>query len=259
MILTPDHDAPVGSPHARELAPGTVPSALRCTGEAGSRTEQTLPAESGADALVGRTIAPGEVLRWFVHPALDESLTWGATHLALDLVLEDGSRLSEHAPRDQHGSLATARGLGEARILVADQWNDVQVGLEGVVGATVAEVLVVLDAPADSEAHLLEEPAAEPGAAPSATLTAWIDGVSVAAAPADPPLEDPVAWVDTRRGTHSVHEFSRGNTLPITALPNGFAKFTPATDARTRRWIYQYHRTHLQGLNLTHQIGRAHV
>ena len=253
MILTPDHDAPVGSPHARELAPGTVPSALRCTGEAGSRTEQTLPAESGADALVGRTIAPGEVLRWFVHPALDESLTWGATHLALDLVLEDGSRLSEHAPRDQHGSLATARGLGEARILVADQWNDVQVGLEGVVGATVAEVLVVLDAPADPEAHLLEEPAAEPGAAPSATLTAWIDGVSVAAAPADPPLEDPVAWVDTRRGTHSVHEFSRGNTLPITALPNGFAKFTPATDARTRRWIYQYHRTHLQGLNLTHQ------
>ena len=261
MILTPDQ-APVGSPHRREVAADPAPSAahdagpsaVRYAGAAGERAEQALPAAALPGGLLGRTIAPGEVLRWFVRPALDEAQTWGATHVALDLVLEDGTRLSTLEPRDQHGSLATARGLGEAKILVADQWNDVQVGLEALVGRTIAEVLVVLDAPEDPEAHLLEDPSDEPGeAAPTEPLHGWIDGVSLAEAPADPPLEDPVAWVDTRRGTHSVHEFSRGNTLPITALPNGFAKFTPATDARTRRWIYQYHRTHLQGLSLTHQ------
>ena len=261
MILTPDQ-APVGSPHRREVAADPAPSAahdagpsaVRYAGAAGERAEQALPAAALPGGLLGRAIAPGEVLRWFVRPALDEAQTWGATHVALDLVLEDGTRLSTLEPRDQHGSLATARGLGEAKILVADQWNDVQVGLEALVGRTIAEVLVVLDAPEDPEAHLLEDPSDEPGeAAPTEPLHGWIDGVSLAEAPADPPLEDPVAWVDTRRGTHSVHEFSRGNTLPITALPNGFAKFTPATDARTRRWIYQYHRTHLQGLSLTHQ------
>ena len=261
MILTPDQ-APVGSPHRREVAADPAPSAahdagpsaVRYAGAAGERAEQALPAAALPGGLLGRAIAPGEVLRWFVRPALDEAQTWGATHVALDLVLEDGTRLSTLEPRDQHGSLATARGLGEAKILVADQWNDVQVGLEALVGRTIAEVLVVLDAPEDPEAHLLEDPSDEPGeAAPTEPLHGWIDGVSLAEAPANPPLEDPVAWVDTRRGTHSVHEFSRGNTLPITALPNGFAKFTPATDARTRRWIYQYHRTHLQGLSLTHQ------
>ena len=261
MILTPDQ-APVGSPHRREVAADPAPSAahdagpsaVRYAGAAGERAEQALPAAALPGGLLGRTIAPGEVLRWFVRPALDEAQTWGATHVALDLVLEDGTRLSTLEPRDQHGSLATARGLGEAKILVADQWNDVQVGLEALVGRTIAEVLVVLDAPEDPEAHLLEDPSDEPGeAAPTEPLHGWIDGVSLAEAPADPPLEDPVAWVDTRRGTRSAFEFSRGNTLPITALPNGFAKFTPATDARTRRWIYQYHRTHLQGLSLTHQ------
>ena len=261
MILTPDQ-APVGSPHRREVAADPAPSAahdagpsaVRYAGAAGERAEQALPAAALPGGLLGRTIAPGEVLRWFVRPALDEAQTWGATHVALDLVLEDGTRLSTLEPRDQHGSLATARGLGEAKILVADQWNDVQVGLEALVGRTIAEVLVVLDAPEDPEAHLLEDPSDEPGeAAPTEPLHGWIDGVSLAEAPADPPLEDPVAWVDTRRGTRSAFEFSRGNTLPITALPNGFAKFTPATDARTRRWIYQHHRTHLQGLSLTHQ------
>jgi predicted alpha-1,2-mannosidase len=253
MILTPDQ-APVGSPHRREEAAAPAPTAVRYSGEAGERSAQPLPAAAGADGLVGRTIAPGEVLRWFVHPALDEAQTWGATHVALDLVLEDGTWLSELDPCDQHGSRATAGGLGEARILVADQWNDVQVPLDALVGRTIAEVLVVLEAPEDPEADLVEDLGAEPGeAAPPTGLHGWIDGAALAVPPADPPLEDPVAWVDTRRGTHSVHAFSRGNTLPITALPNGFAKFTPATDARTRRWIYQYHRTHLQGLSLTHQ------
>src|SRR5690606_7944266 len=69
-----------------------------------------------------------------------------------------------------------------------------------------------------------------------------------------------VAWVDTRRGTNASGDFSRGDTLPLTALPNGFALFTPATDARTRRWVYEHHRANgpdnrprLQALAPPHQ------
>ncbi len=67
-------------------------------------------------------------------------------------------------------------------------------------------------------------------------LTGWIDGPYLGPAEPEPDPEDLVAWVDTRRGTHSSGDLSRGNTLPLTAWPNGFAKFTPVTDARTRRW-----------------------
>lgn len=94
-------------------------------------------------------------------------------------------------------------------------------------------------------------------------LIGWIDGPYLgdsARLPADPPAQDPVAWVDTRRGTYASGDFSRGNTLPITAWPNGFAFFTPVTDARTRRWLYEYHRAgdeqnrpRLQGLAISHQ------
>src|SRR5699024_5587639 len=178
-----------------------------------------------------------------------------ATHVAVDLAFEDGTRLSELEPRDQYGTLATARGLGEGRILYADQWNDVQVSLERVVGRTVSEVLLAVDIPDRPEGDLLDAPDAD--AAEPAALHGWIDGPHLGPLPPEPPADDPVAWVDTRRGTHASEDFSRGNTLPLTALPNGFAAFTPATDARTRRWVYEYHRANgadnrprLQGMAL---------
>ncbi|MGP9706339.1 GH92 family glycosyl hydrolase [Brachybacterium sp. AOP24-D1-21] len=261
MIVTADQ-GPVGSPTSKDGAGLRAPSALRYAGSAGEGAEAVAPVLPGLRELTGRTIAPGDVLRWFVHPALDAAQTWGATYVALDLVLDDGSRLSDIAPRDQYGTLATARGLGDGKILYADQWNDVQLSLEDLVGRTITEVLMVLDAPADPEGDLLEEIGGPDASrvADGAMLTGWIDGPYLGAPRADPPLEDPVAWVDTRRGSHASSEFSRGNTLPLTALPNGFALFTPATDARTRRWVYEYHRANgpdnrprLQGMALSHQ------
>ena len=44
----------------------------------------------------------------------------------------------------------------------------------------------------------------------------------------------------TTRGTQSNRRFSRGNNVPATAWPNGFAFFTPVTDARTLRWVYSW-------------------
>nr|WP_245822889.1 GH92 family glycosyl hydrolase [Brachybacterium avium] len=257
MIVTAD-PGPVGSPTSNDAAGFLAPSAVRFTGAAGQRCEVPLPGHPGAETLTGRAIAPGDLLRWFVHPVLEAAQTWGATFVAVDLVLDDGSRLSSHAPRDQYGTLATARGLGEGEILYPDQWNDVQIELTALVGRTITEVLLVLDAPADPEIDLLDGIEGPLPEAPE--LTGWIDGPYLAPRPQDPPLTDPVAWVDTRRGTHASGDFSRGNTLPLTGLPNGFALFTPATDARTRRWIYEYHRANgpdnrprLQGMAVSHQ------
>ena len=261
MIVTADQ-GPVGPPSSKDGAGFLAPSALRYSGSAGLRAETAVPLLPGADALAGRTIAAGEVLRWFVHPALDTSQTWGATYAAIDLVLDDGSRLSDRAPLDQYGTTATARGLGDGKILSADQWNDVQVGVADLVGRTITEVLLVLDAPADPDGDLLDaiDAPEDPQSAEDAQLIGWIDGPYLGVPRADPPLEDAVAWVDTRRGSHASGEFSRGNTLPLTAMPHGFALFTPATDARTRRWVYEYHRANgpdnrprLQGMALSHQ------
>ncbi|HEX7352764.1 GH92 family glycosyl hydrolase [Brachybacterium sp.] len=256
MIVTADN-GPVGSPTSKDGAGFLAPSAVRYTASSGESGEAALPAVAGGEELIGRTVASGEVLRWFVHPVLDPALTWGATFVGVDLVLEDGSRLSAHDPQDQYGTPATARGFGEGRILFPDQWNEIQVDLRGIVGRTITEVLLVLDLPEDPDADLLDD---EGRRAEPATLTGWIDGPYLAPLPADPPLTDPVAWVDTRRGSNASGDFSRGNTLPLTGLPNGFALFTPATDARTRRWVYEYHRANgpdnrprLQGMAISHQ------
>ncbi|MGY5766348.1 GH92 family glycosyl hydrolase [Brachybacterium sp. DNPG3] len=262
MIVTAA-PGPIGSPTSADGTGYRAASALRYRFRAGARQRGTLPVLAGLEDLRGRRITRGDVLRTFVHPRLDTALTWGATHVCVDLLLDDGTFLSDHDPRDQHGTRATARGLGAARILHADQWNDVQIPLEAVVGRVVVEVLLVGDAPAPDAASA---DASAPRAGRAAEVDGWIDGPYLGPGEPEPDPEDLVAWVDTRRGTHSSGDLSRGNTLPITALPNGFAKLTPVTDARTRRWLYEHHRAnrvvggadgrslpHLQGIALTHQ------
>ena len=88
--------------------------------------------------------------------------------------------------------------------------------------------------------------------------TGWIDDVRIADRP--PERRDPVDWVRTTRGTHSSAEFSRGNTFPATAVPQGFNFWTPVTDASSIRWLYEYHRRTntanrpvLAGFALSHQ------
>lgn len=243
MIVTVDA-GPQGTPTSRDGAGFLAPTALAYRLAPGERAEAPLPAQDGVASIVGRRIAPGDVLRTYLFPALDEAQTWGATHVAIDLELDDGTRLSALDPRDQHGTPATASGIGEGRILYADQWNDVQVDLTAAAGRTITGVLLAADAPASGDPE----------------LRGWIDGPYLGAVPADPPVDDPVAWVDTRRGTYASGDFSRGNNLPLTAWPNGFAFFTPMTDARTRRWVYEYHRRNgadnrprLEGLGISHQ------
>lgn len=211
-------------------------NATRYSGTTGNREEAALQA---GDHLV----RPGDRLRYLIYPELDVQLEYSATYAAVDLVFTDGSRLSELGVLDQYGMPFDAAGQGAAKILYANQWNDVQVDLTAAAGRTVDQIVLTVDAPdAGTE------------------FAGWIDDLELGPAPARLDGSDLTAYVDTRRGTNASHDFSRGNTLPITAWPNGFNFLTPVTDASTHRWPYEYHRANnadnrpeLQGLSFSHQ------
>ena len=60
-------------------------------------------------------------------------------------------------------------------------------------------------------------------------------------------------YVDTRRGSDSVHNYSRGNTFPAATRPFGFNFWTPTTEPNSNSWLYTFSRTALQGFRVSHQ------
>ena len=65
---------------------------------------------------------------------------------------------------------------------------------------------------------------------------------------------DPVDWVNILQGTASTQEFSRGNTLPIAALPFGMAHWTLQSHDDTP-WMFQPGLRRIQGIRSTHQLS----
>lgn len=143
-----------------------------------------------------------------------------ATYVALDLVFDDGSRLSTRGARDQHRIAATARAQGEGRTLYPDQWNYLAIDVGHVAaGRTIKRIVLSHDGPA-------------------AAFEGYLDDLRIGPAAADARTR-PSDFVDTRRGTNSNGHFSRGNNFPAVALPHGFNFWTPVTDAGSN-WMYQY-------------------
>lgn len=62
-------------------------------------------------------------------------------------------------------------------------------------------------------------------------------------------------YVNTKMGTKSKMELSRGNTLPLTQLPFGMASFCPQTEIpeATPTWFFDPDSYTCQGVRLTHQ------
>lgn len=65
---------------------------------------------------------------------------------------------------------------------------------------------------------------------------------------------EPIDMVNVLQGTASTRVFSRGNTLPIAALPFGMAHWTLQSDANTA-WMFQPGERRLQGFRCTHQLS----
>jgi hypothetical protein len=256
------HTAPAADPSA---------DALQCvvdTGPPESPTAKPGVGFSGLRALryTGRHLGPGggtfscvlfdvdvEIaqdteLSYVVFPAFTPGdLTYPATYVAVDLRFADGSHLSELDATDQHGVPMTARGQGGSKTLSADQWNHKRVRLGPVAaGRTVTAILLRYDNPVSP-----------------AAFTGWIDDVRLdSRPPAAPGSQRLSEYVVTTRGTNASGEFSRGNTIPATAIPHGFNFWVPVTNAGSTTWLYEYQRANnaenrpeLQALALSHQTS----
>lgn len=68
------------------------------------------------------------------------------------------------------------------------------------------------------------------------------------------PLSSPVTLVNILQGTDSTPAFSRGNTLPIAALPFGMAHWTLQSNANSP-WMFAPGQRRIQGFRCTHQLS----
>ena len=186
-------------------------------------------------------IDDGTELSYVIGYRLDDGLRYAGGHVAVDVVLDDGSRASEHGVVDQLGYRLDPVAQGVSKAMYPHQWNLRRVDLGPLVGRRAVAVELSWDA------------------TPGRDVTGFLDRIRLGH-PGDRLRTRPVDWVVTTRGTLSNRRFSRGNNVPATAWPNGFAFFTPVTDARTLRWVYSWsdhndaqNRTRLQALAVSHQ------
>lgn len=203
-------------------------------GGAGRRTLFTTDHLIGADTT----------LSWMVLPESVGDDHVSSTFVSLDLLLDDGSRLSASNALDQHGVAIGAAAQGASRALYPQQWARKAVRLGDVARLRGRRITAIA----------LE--VAPQGGAP---VRGWLDDIAIAEVPRVAPAR-PSDWVLTTRGTQSNGTFSRGNNFPATAVPHGFNFWTPATDAGTLGWLYRWNehngadnRPRLQALSLSHQ------
>ena len=107
------------------------PAGLGCTGRFAARFAWDAPGAHEGVLLDGPFPVTGDSrLSYCIlpedGPAGDRDAT---TFVSLDLVLDDGSRLSTLHPLDVHGIALTPTAQGEARILLPRQWNLVECDL----------------------------------------------------------------------------------------------------------------------------------
>jgi predicted alpha-1,2-mannosidase len=215
--------------------PASSPTAKAGAGYTGLKAFQI----SGRHTAVGRGYSYNKVfdvdlavtdrtqLSYLVFPELNrEDLSNPATYAAVDLAFTDGTYLSQLKALDQNGIVVSPAAQGASKTLYTAQWNSRQARIGAVAaGKTIDKILVGYDKPSGPT-----------------TFRTWFDDISIAnVAPATPKahLSD---YVETRRGTQSSGDFSRGNNFPATAVPHGFNFWTPVTDAGTTSWLYEYHR-----------------
>ncbi|MEU8236482.1 GH92 family glycosyl hydrolase [Actinoplanes sp. NPDC048967] len=191
------------------------------------------------------TVTADTELSYLVLPEFNrDDLSNPATYTAVDLAFTDGTFLSELKAVDQNGIVVSAAAQGASQTLYTAQWNKRTARIGKVAaGKTVDRILITYDKPAGPT-----------------SFRAWYDDIALAeVAPAEP-RKHLAEYAETRRGTMSSGDFSRGNNFPATAVPHGFNFWTPVTNAGTTSWLYEYHRANnaanrptLQAFSASHE------
>lgn len=209
--------------------------AMRYRGDTAGRV-RLFPVDIGIDK--------DTTLSWMVMPEIVEGSSSSSTGVSLDLVFDDGHRLSETGARDQHGAPVGAAGQAESNTLYPQQWAYKQIRLGDIPALHGRRIKAI---------ELELRPTSDAGA------SGWIDDIAIdeqVRAVAQRPSD----YVLTSRGTQSNSTFSRGNNIPATAMPHGFNFWVPVTDAGTLAWLYRWsehngadNRPRLQALSISHQ------
>ena len=173
---------------------------------------------------VKQSVTPRTHLSYVIFPVRpDKGPGDAAQYVAVDLLFDDGSRLSASEARDQHRIAARAAAQGSARVLHDNQWNALDFNIGAVAaGKTVKAIELVTDAPAGS-----------------AAFHGYLDDLRLRDEDVADASLAPHTYVETRRGSNANSHFSRGNNFPAVATPHGFNFWTPTTNAGSN-WIYQY-------------------
>jgi predicted alpha-1,2-mannosidase len=189
-------------------------------------------------------IGADTTLSWLVLPEIVDGDTVASTYVSLDLLLDDGSRLSATPAHDQHGMAIGAQAQGDSKTLYPQQWARKSVRLGDIAALRGRRVLAIE----------LEVASAE-----GKPTSGWIDDVRLDTQ-SRPQPQRASDWVLTTRGSQANGTFSRGNNFPATAVPHGFNFWTPVTDAGSISWLYHWNernnadnRPQLQALALSHE------
>src|SRR5882757_7043153 len=177
--------------------------------------------------LVDLLVSRDTELSYVILPELiGDDLRYPSTYVCVDLAFDDGTHLSDLGPTDQLGFPLSALGQGGSKALIPGQWNQrtVRIGAAAE-GKVVSKILLSYENPVGP-----------------ADFAGWVDDIALVDRPRPAAPTRPVDHVVTTRGTDSTKPYSRGNTIPATAVPHGFNFWTPVTDAGTKDWIYTYHR-----------------
>lgn len=181
---------------------------------------------------------------WLVLPEIVAGDATASTGVSLDLVFDDGRRLSGLDARDQHGVRIGAAAQAASKTLYPQQWARKAVRLGDVAALRGRRIRAV---------ELEVAPVA------NGRAQGWIDDIAIAETPRAAATH-PSDHVSTTRGTQSNGSFSRGNNIAATAMPHGFNFWVPVTDAGVLNWLYRWNeqngpdnRPRLQALAISHQ------
>ncbi len=89
-------------------------------------------------------------LSYLLFPcAVTNDLRDPSTYIAVDLIFDDGTRLSGHAAQDQHRIAADAHAQGESRTLYVNQWNKLSIDVGRVAaGRRIRHIMLMHNGPA---------------------------------------------------------------------------------------------------------------